>query len=159
MPLFEHRTIWSSRFVRDRLQRVRIYEAASFYYFLAVMAFDWLQFTVIGTTPTQKLSEWSIAGSWLTFLITVLGLLYLFIMNGGRSGEMFLYRYFPLSVSVGWKFLVASFVTVAAVNLSLSGQNRQFVGWADTIALALVNVAMFWRIGFHLKILACRKEA
>ena len=151
---FDHRYIWSTGFVRDLLRTDRLSEAASFGYFLAIMTFDWLQFTVIATTPTPSISPWSTAGSWITFAVTVLGLLYLYIKNGGGAGKQFLRRYFPLSVTVGWKFVGAMFVTLWLIPVALVGQSTDILGWSSTVGLAVVNIVMFWRIGFHLGSLA-----
>ncbi len=93
--------------MREELRADRLSEAAAFRYFLAIMAFDWLQFTLIATTPSPIIANWSAASSWAAFGVTVLGLLYLYRQNGGGKGTQFLHRYFPLSVTVGWKFVVA----------------------------------------------------
>ena len=159
MSSLEHRLVWNSYFVRNRLQSSGVSERASFCYFLAIMAFDWLQFTIIAITPRPEISQWSSAGSWLTFGITIFGLIYLFSKNGGRSGKQFLYRYFPLSVTVGWKFLVVSFVSILLIHVLLPGQARYSIGWLITGLVSIINIAMFWRIGFHLAIIAARKEA
>ena len=151
---FDHRYLWSTGFVRDRLRAGRLSEAASFSYFLAIMTFDWLQFTVIATTPTPSISPWSSAGSWTTFAVTVLGLLYLYLKNAGGAGQHFLRRYFPLSVTVGWKFVGAMFVTAWLMPVALSGQSQEALGWSSTVAFAAVNIVMFWRIGVHLGLLA-----
>ena len=151
---FDHRYLWSTGFVRDRLLTGRLSEAASFGYFLAIMTFDWLQFTVIATTPTPSISPWSSAGSWITFAVTVLGLLYLYRKNGGGAGQHFLRRYFPLSVTIGWKFVGAMFGILWLIPIALGGQSQEMLGWSSTVAIAAVNVVMFLRIGFHLGSLA-----
>ncbi len=147
---FDHRYIWSTGFVRDRLHTGRLSDAASFGYFLAFMTFDWLQFTFIATTPTPSISPWSSASSWATFAVTVLGLPYLYFKNGGGAGQHFLLRYFPLSVTVGWKFVGAMFGTLWLIPVALGSQSQESVGWSSTVAIAGVNVVMIWRIGFHL---------
>lgn len=149
MP-FEHRYLWSTRFVRQRLRSESLSESITFRYFLAIMAFDWLQFTLIATTPTPRISQWSVANSWLTFAVTVLGLVYLYRRNGGASGKQFLRRYFPLSVTVGWKFLVVMFAFLSFIPLLLAGHSKELLGWSTTLTLAFINIVMFWRIGFHL---------
>jgi hypothetical protein len=151
---FDHRYMWSTCFVRDRLRTDRLSEAASFGYFLVIMAFDWLQFTFIATTPRPSISLWTLANSWTTFAVTVGGLLYLYIKNGGGAGQHFLRRYFPLSVTVGWKFVGAMFGTLWLIPVVLGGQSQEALGWSSTVAIAAVNVIMFWRIGFHLGSLA-----
>jgi hypothetical protein len=129
-------------------------EAASFSYFLAIMTFDWLQFTVIATTPTPSISPWSSAGSWTTFAVTVVGLLYLYLKNSGGAGEQFLRRYFPLSVTVGWKFVLVMLIAYWVVPFALSSRGEVFTGWAGTVVFGVINLAMFWRIGYHLRLLA-----
>jgi len=88
MPL-NHRHLWSTTFITSILRNGHLSEAAAFRYFLAIMAFDWLQFTLIATAPTPSISLWSTAGSWATFAVTVLGLLYLYRQNGGAMGKQF----------------------------------------------------------------------
>jgi hypothetical protein len=50
---FNHRYLWSATFIANRLRHEHFSEAATFRYFMAVMAFDWLQFTLIATTQLQ----------------------------------------------------------------------------------------------------------
>lgn len=151
---FNYRYLWSTRYITSLLRTEHVSDAATFRYFLAIMAFDWFQFTLIATTPTPSISLWSTVGSWSTFAVTVLGLLYLYRMNGGSTGKKFLQRYFPLSVTVGWKFVVAMFVVLWFIPVALSGQNDEVVGWSATASLAVINILMFWRIGAHLRLLS-----
>lgn len=148
-----HRYLWSTAFVLELLRTNRVSDAASFRYFLAIMTFDWLQFTLIATTPTPRIHPWSTAGAWATFGVTVLGLIYLYRANGGRAGEHFLNRYFPLSVTVGWKFVGATLVALWLIPVALNGRSQDTVGWTATFVVAFVNVVMFWRIGIHLAVL------
>ena len=156
---FDHRYFWSTGFVRDLLRAERLSEAATFRYFLAIMVFDWLQFTLIATTPTPTISLWSTASSWVTFAATGLGLPYLYRKNGGGAGKQFLHRYFPLSVTVGWKFVVAMVVVLWLIPVALPGYSNETLGWSSTIALAVINIIMFWRIGFHLRSLSSETRA
>jgi len=149
-----HRYLWSTPFVLQLLRAGSLSEAATFKYFLAIMTFDWLQFTLIATTPTPIISLWSATSSWVSFAVTVLGLLYLYRKNGGGSGKQFLYRYFPLSVTVGWKFVAAMFLALWLIPTVLAGRSDAVLGWSATVALALINLVMFWRIGTHLATLA-----
>ncbi len=150
----DHRLLWSTRTVRERLRQRTLTDSAVFGYFLAIMGFDWLQFTLIATTPSAALPPWSLANSWATLAITVSGLPYLFWRNGAGRGRDFLQRYFPLSVSVGWKFVVAMFVAMWLLPSVLTGHDTAVQGWSATATLAALNLAMFWRIGHHLRLLA-----
>ena len=140
----DHRLLWSTRTIRERLRQRTLTDSAVFGYFLAIMGFDWLQFTLIATTPSATLPPWSLANSWATLAITVSGLPYLFWRNGAGRGRDFLQRYFPLSVSVGWKFVVAMFVAMWLLPTVLTGHDKAVQGWSAT----------FWRIGHHLRLLA-----
>jgi hypothetical protein len=150
----EHRYAWSTAFVKALLRKECLSEAASFRYFLAIMVFDWLQFTVIATTPTPTVSLWSAVSSWANFATTLLGLLYLYGKNGGSAGTQFLHRYFPLSITVGWKFVIAIYVVLWLIPVALAGQSNETLGWSATVALTVINSLMFWRIGHHLNSLA-----
>jgi hypothetical protein len=151
---FNHRYLWNTAFVKNLLRDERLSEAAAFRYFLAIMAFDWLQFTLIATTPTPSISLWSTVGSWATFAVTVLGLLHLYHRNGGSTGRQFLRRYFPLSITVGWKFVAAMVVALWLIPVILVGQSNETLGWSATVSLAVINILMFWRIGSHLRSLS-----
>jgi len=151
---FNHRYVWSTAFIKELLRQNGLSEAASFGYFLVIMAFDWLQFTLIATTPTPSISSWSAVGAWTTFAVTMLGLPYLYRKNGGGTGQQFLRRYFPLSVTVGWKFVVTMFVALWLIPVALAGQGDEVLGWSANVVLAVINILMFWRIGFHMKTLS-----
>lgn len=148
--LINHRYLWSSRFVREQLHANALSEMATFAYFLAITAFDWLQFTLIAMAPHADVGLRMIVNSWATFIITVAGVIYLYLRNGGSAGRQFLYRYFPLSVTVGWKFVVATAVVIWLVDFVLSETSAEVRGWTSTSALLALNVGMFWRIGAHL---------
>lgn len=149
MP-FDHRHLWNTAFVCEQLRARRLSEAASFGYFWALMGFDWLQFTVIATTPTPHISAWSSAGAWATLAVTVVGLFYLFLQNGGAKGVHFLPRYAALSITVGWKFVALLIVTLWLLPLAGATQSASTLGWAATLMQALINIAMFGRMGVHL---------
>lgn len=138
----------------DRLRAQGLSERASFAYFGVIMGFDWLQFTLGTTTPTPQLSPWSVASAWAAFAITVLGLPYLYLQNGGAQGQHFLYRYFPLSVTVGWKFVLLMWVAQAVLPLALPNASPSALGWCSVAAQALINLALVGRIGLHLRRLA-----
>jgi len=156
---FNHRYLWSTAFIANRLRHERFSEAVTFRYFLAIMAFDWLQFTLIATTPTPTISLWSTVGSWTTFAVTVLGLLYLYRKNGGKTGKHFLLRYFSLSLTVGWKFLVAMFAIAWLIPVVLAGHSNEMLGWSTTVSTTVINILMFWRIGVHFESLANEASA
>ena len=149
----DHRLAWSTRYVKLRLSEQNLSDRATFFYFLAIITFDWLQFSVTESLPTPTVAPWTLAGVWLTFAATIGGLLYLYRCNG-RRGESFLQRYLPLSVTVGWKFFLASFVVVAGSDVVFGPYGRDVSGWFNSAAVTALNVTMFGRIGWHLSGLA-----
>jgi hypothetical protein len=156
--LSEHRLFWSTRYVKRKLIERSLSEQATFAYFLAVMAFDWLQFSVIAATPNPRVEAWSVANTWITFAMTVLGLVYLFARNQGGRGGQFMSRFFPLSVTVGWKCGAVLYVLIWLVEACFGGQGPAVVGWLSTTCVAVVNAFMFWRIGRHLHAIAHASE-
>ncbi|MDR0779693.1 MAG: hypothetical protein LBF16_03235 [Pseudomonadales bacterium] len=151
---FNHRYLWSAAFITNLLRSGRLSEAATFRYFLAIMTFDWWQFTIFRITPVSSISLSSMASSWAGFAVTVLGLVYLYYKNGGNTGRQFLQRYFPLSLTVGWKFFVASFAVPWLLTVVLAGQSDEILDWSASVSIVLINILMFWRIGTHLKSLS-----
>jgi hypothetical protein len=145
-----HRYLWSTTFLKEQLRYRTLSEAAYFWYFIAVMAFDWIQFTLIAITPTPQISLSSIVSSWATFTITVLGLIYLYQKNGSDKGNQFFQRYFSLSVTVGWKFFITTYFISWFFQSVLNTTTTEILAWFQTVTLALLNMAMLWRIGFHL---------
>ena len=112
-------------------------EAKTFFYFLAIMAFDWLQFTAFRLSrSSEPIAAWNYFDAWFSLAITLAALVYLFMCNGGTRGRHFLHRYFPLSVVVGWKFVAASLVALPAVKMLLSGASPNISGWSLSAILA-----------------------
>ena len=151
MP-FSHRDLWSTAHVKTQLVSGPMSEGKTFLYFLAITAFDWLQFTAFRLAHSpEPIPTWGYFDAWFALAMTLTGVVYLFLCNGGRRGTHFLYRYFPLSVVVGWKIVAASFVILPAVKASLEGASPSVIGWSLSLALAAMNFLMFLRIGHHLK--------
>jgi hypothetical protein len=157
MPI-DHRLFWSTRYVKRKLIERSLSEQVTFAYFLAIMAFDWLQFSVIAATPNPRIETWSAANTWITFAMTILGLVYLFGRNRGRRGVQFMSRFFALSVTVGWKYLAILYPLSWLVEACFGGYGPAVVGWLSTTCVAIVNACMFWRIGRHLHAIAHASE-
>lgn len=145
-----HRYLWDTRFVLSELKDNHLSEAAIFRYFLVLMGFDWLQFTMIATADTSNIASWSVANAWITFGLTIIGLVFLYTRNGGREGQYFLQRYFSLSIVVGWKFLMATLCSDFAMAYVLAEASANIKGWGTTIVYAIWNAAMFLRLGKHI---------
>jgi hypothetical protein len=151
MPL-NHRDLWDTKHLKSELAANAISEGKLFLYFFAITGFDWLQFTAIRLTAVSEvIADWERVDALSTLSLTAIGLVFLFLCNGGILGKDFLYRYFPLSFVVGWKFMICASTATWLISLFMQGEPAYFVGWVSTAAFALFNVAMFLRIGFHLR--------
>ena len=149
-----HRDLWDTRHVKSELATRALSEAKVFLYFLAITTFDWLQFTAFRIRPNaEPLSLQAEFEAWFGLGITVAGVVFLFLCNGGGQGKDFLYRYFPLAAVVGWKFVVAMVIAAWALNQVLAGQPEQVTRWSVVALGCLGNALMFVRIGQHLKAL------
>jgi len=154
MPL-NHRDFWDTKRLKSELATHAMSEGKVFLYFLAILGFDWLQFTVIRLSSYGRpITDWERADALIALAITIAGVLFLFARNGGSRGRDFLYRYFPLSVVVGWKFVAVGFVVLALSHRLMQGAPAHVSGWAATGILVAVNIGMFLRIGKHMKDLA-----
>lgn len=159
MPL-HHRDLWDTKQVKSELAAHAISEGKVFLYFFAIMGFDWLQFTAIRLSSVSGvIADWERVDALATFCLTAIGLVFLFVCNGGTQGKDFLSRYFPLSFIVGWKFLVCASMALWVIGLVLHGQPAAVVGWTSTATLAIINMAMFLRIGVHLREVARASSA
>ena len=150
-----HRDLWDTRHVKSELAIRALPEAKVFLYFLAITTFDWLQFTAFRIRPNpEPLSLAAAFDAWFGLGITVVGVVYLFLCNGGGQGKDFLYRYFPLAVVVGWKFVAAMVFASLALRHVLAGQPENVTRWSLVALGCLGNALMFLRIGQHLKALS-----
>jgi hypothetical protein len=108
---------------------------------------------------SEPIPAWNYFDAWFALALTVGALVYLFLCNGGTRGAHFLYRYFPLSVVVGWKFVAVSLVALPALKVVLTGASPNLTGWSLSATVAALNLTMFYRIGHHLKRLARESRA
>jgi hypothetical protein len=98
---------FSSKNVKNKIVRGSLSEGQLFLYFYLILIYDALGFTqqwlyITGKHPT--ISDLIIMWSYL--LITAIGLLILFVANGGHKGKNFLAKYFAFSFTVGIKYAV-----------------------------------------------------
>lgn len=61
------------------------------------------------------------------------------------SQSVILSQYFPLSVTVGWKFVVTFYVAMWFIGPILAGTSGDVRGWSSTLALTALIIAMFRR--------------
>ncbi len=133
-------------FILQKLRNNEIPQSISFLHFFIIMSFDWLQFTLIALNE-DEITKLSTFNSISTFIITIIGLLYLYTVNGGANGKNFLEKFFALSVSVGWKFVIASFLI--SYFISFIFINNIYL--IQVLSMIFLNLLMFFQIGKNLK--------
>jgi hypothetical protein len=75
--VINHRYLWDTEYLKSLLANRTLTEGKVFAYFFTIMVFDWLQFTAGQLMPIPKtLSAWERVDIVLTFLLTILGLLF-----------------------------------------------------------------------------------
>jgi hypothetical protein len=133
-------------FILQKLRNNEIPQSISFLHFFIIMSFDWLQFTLIALNENE-ITKLSIFNSISTFIITITGLLYLYTVNGGANGKNFLEKFFALSVSVGWKFVVTSFLISYFISFIFTNN----IYLIQVLSMIFLNLLMFFQIGKNLK--------
>ncbi len=99
---------FSTKAVSEKIIKNKLSEGQLFLYFYLVMVFDALNFSLSGISFSgEKLTTSSLVFIWGYFLVTVLGLIVLFIANGGRKGRNFIAKFFTFSVTIGIKYEIA----------------------------------------------------
>lgn len=133
-------------FILQKLKNNEIPQNISFLHFFIIMSFDWLQFTLISLNENE-ITKLSTFNSISTFIITIIGLLYLYTVNGGANGKNFLEKFFALSVSVGWKFVIASFLISYFISFIFTNN----IYLIQILSMIFLNLLMFFQIGKNLK--------
>jgi hypothetical protein len=151
MPI-SYKDIWDTAHVKQQLRSETMPEWKIFIYFLAITVFDWVQFTTFRLAPTpDPVPNHVQVEAWVSLAITAIGIIYLYLCNGGIRGRNFLQRYFSLSVVVGIKFVLISIVLYWFHGLVVEDMHPDFQIWSSTTILIAINIAMFARTGIHLR--------
>src|SRR6187551_3065213 len=98
------RNLFSTDQVKQKIKNGRLSEGQLFFYFYIILTFDtynYVQgwFSIAGKSPRID----DVVQAWGTFFYAAIGLIMLFIVNGGTRGKDFLSKYFSFSVTVGMK--------------------------------------------------------
>lgn len=102
---------FSTRSVSHKLISGTLSEGQLFLYFYAIMLFDALNF-VMGwmNIGGEQLTTSNLIFIWGYFIFTALGLIVLFLANGGFRGRIFIAKFFSFSVTVGIKYEIVDIV-------------------------------------------------
>ncbi len=98
-------SFFSTQAVKEKIQAKRLSQIELFIYFYLITLFDYFGLTqqtldMIGKTP-QFIDYLNI---WQFRIVGVIGLVLLYLANGGNKGKDFLIKFFPFSFTVGIKY-------------------------------------------------------
>lgn len=109
----------------------------------------------LGMIPFLENNIWDIISGITSGVVTVLGLIYLYVRNGGSSGVNFLQKYLALGWVMGIRFFVLIVCPVVIIYFSIIGV---YVGaipeettWHDIITMNLMYLVYFYLLGIHMK--------
>jgi len=109
---------FSTKSVKEKLLKGTLSEGQLFIYFYLIMMYDAVGLTqqcltIIGKQP----SVIDLVNIWGYLIITGIGLLMLFLANGGVKGKNFLSKFFSFSFTVGLKYAIAFIILDALSKL------------------------------------------
>ena len=138
---------FSTRAVKQKIQTDKLSQLQLFVYFYLITLFDFLGSTqqslsVIGRSPTTT----DYLNIWENPAIAVIGLVLLYIANGGNKGRDFLTKYFCLSFTVGIKYYLVFIILELLPNyFSLFDTN-----YYEIPVNIIVNTIMVANIGLRI---------
>ena len=101
--------------------------------------------------PMDNYNVWDALGTVWSVAMAVIGTLYIYVRNGGSSGQHFVQRFF----AIGWVVAVRWAVALIAAMICLAVVYQWLGGWsddttpADFVFLAAAEAVLYWRIGHH----------
>ena len=122
-------------------------------YLLYAIFFNILYIGLLIQSILQIDSLWNIEMVLVQVLISILGIIYAYVQNGGSRGEAFIKNF----TSIGWVFLLRSlfFMSLGMLNLyvmtHLFGLGELFSAKNAIIIAMLFELLLYWRIGSHIE--------
>lgn len=103
--------------VKSKIKQNALTQGRVFLYFYLVIIYDAIVYmqgflSIAGREPTHM----DLATIYVNFFITVIGLIILFVSNGGANGTNFLTKYFAFSITVGFKYAILCFFLELLIN-------------------------------------------
>lgn len=122
LMLLNHRDLWDTKQVKSELAAHAISEGKLFLYVFAIMGFDWLQLTAIRLSAVSGvIADWERVDAWSTFCLRAIGLVFLFVCNGGTRGRIFSTGISRCRLLWAGNLSRHRFVAMPAVKMLLSG--------------------------------------
>lgn len=152
---------WRVEVLKEKLKKGSLAEGEIFWYiFLFIVASGIFFF------PVEKMSYFEVVNDVVLWVLSLLGMVYLFYCNGGTKGKNFLERYFALGlpITIRWvvflllPFLVMYIVTYGAM-LTITGVNNVWItAWGFIFFFASLFLCYLWIFGEHIKDIALNRS-
>ena len=126
----------------------------SFPYFIAYFTLDAVLISIWGMYAVEG-SPTALDGieAALYFVVVVGGTVASYYSNGGRSGMVFLDRYFALTWVLGIRFLLAllPIMVIFEYYVWTDDEYPEETVWTDVAIYVLTMVAYYWRLNLHIR--------
>lgn len=108
--------------------------------------------------PRETGNGWDGIGAIWSTLLAALGTIYIYRQNGGTEGRHFLQRYFAIGWVVAIRWLIVTMLVAVAYYgvLVAAGDDLEETYWHEPVLFGLLELAVYWRIGHHVRDLVQR---
>lgn len=138
---------FSTQSVKEKIIKNTLPEGQLFLYFYLILTFDAFNFLQEGLMLSKRLANTSdLIQMWGVFLLSAVGLIVMFIVNGGLKGKAFLAKFFAFSFTVGIKYAI-----IFAILSSLPSIITIYDAAIYNICLfAFLNISMLTHITYRI---------
>ena len=143
---------WRVEQLKAEMRDQPLSERESLPYLVAYIAI----FTIASGFPKSNFNFLDTVGSVLSFVIAIVGTIFIYRQNGGNGGRYFLQRYLAIGFVVGMRCLVAIVVGMIALIgiLESFGLFSDQTTPYDLVFTVMAEIIVYWRIGYHVRDLA-----
>lgn len=139
---------FSTRNVQSKISKGTLFEGQYFLYVYLILMFDALSLTWLALLmANQPATTLDLVNLWGDLLIKAVGLIILFIANGGTKGTDFVKKFFSFSFTVGYKYLI---VLIIFDNLSIYLPNNMTLAYRISIYF-IINFIMVINIALRMR--------
>ncbi|MEW6306286.1 MAG: hypothetical protein AB1705_22695 [Verrucomicrobiota bacterium] len=117
--------------------------------------------TAVGYIPQAITNVWDGVGAVWSVALAVFGTIYIYRQNGGEDGQHFLQRYLAIGwvVTIRWLVILILVAIAFFALMTVLESEAEQTTWYEFLFLAVVEVVVYWRIGYHVRDLAQRTRA
>lgn len=138
---------FSTRASQEKIKTGCLTQTQIFIYFYLITIFDSISLTLQSIALSgETLKFVDYINLWLTPAMAILGLVVLFLVNGGKKGSNFLNKYFMFSFTVGYKYFVAYLLLESLPHYIPMLEQSSY----ELSVNILMNIAMVINIGLRI---------